>query len=58
LRLAQARTALGRGSEAAPLLERAVHCIVNGLSADHSLAAEAKSTLNSLVPGHSAGAQD
>jgi tetratricopeptide (TPR) repeat protein len=49
LRLAQASAALGRSSEAVQLLERAVRCITNGLSADHSLAVEARSALNSLA---------
>jgi eukaryotic-like serine/threonine-protein kinase len=49
LRLAQARAALGKSSQAAPLLERAVRCLTNGLSADHAITAEAKSALNSLT---------
>jgi len=49
LRLAQARAALGKSSQAAPLLERAVRCITNGLSADHALTAEARSALNGLT---------
>jgi eukaryotic-like serine/threonine-protein kinase len=41
LLLAKAETAQGRVVEAQPLLERAAHCLTNGLGADHALTREA-----------------
>jgi serine/threonine protein kinase len=41
LLLAKAEIAQGRAAEARPLLERAVHCLTNGLGADHALTREA-----------------
>ena len=55
LRQAQAQVALGKSSLAVPLLERAVRCLSNGLSADHSLAVEAKSALTRLKRPESPG---
>jgi eukaryotic-like serine/threonine-protein kinase len=41
LLLAEAEISQGRLAEASPLLERATHCLTNGLGADHALTREA-----------------
>jgi serine/threonine-protein kinase len=50
LRLARAKVALGHPADARPLLQRAEHCLTNGLGADHSLTRAAHSEATAL-PG-------
>jgi tetratricopeptide (TPR) repeat protein len=47
LRLARAQIALGRASDARPLLERAARCLANGLDPEHPLTREARAVLAS-----------
>jgi serine/threonine-protein kinase len=45
LAVARARIAQGAGAEAKPMLERAIRCLTNGLSASHALTSEARRSL-------------
>lgn len=48
LRLTKARIALGVTAQARSMLERSVHCLTNGLNADHPLTREAQAMLAKL----------